>query len=69
MVDASALQKFDIGIIIIIAHYIHIFSRIYEYRVCHLKRNPKIITYSGTKIKLEAGPPPCNTLPTTPMTF
>jgi hypothetical protein len=25
----------------------------------HLKRNPKTVTFCGTKIKSEAGPPPC----------
>jgi hypothetical protein len=28
-----------------------------NYRVYHLKRNPTIITYYGTKIKSEPGPP------------
>jgi hypothetical protein len=32
------------------------------YRMCHLKRNPTTIMYNGTKIKSEAGPPPCNRL-------
>jgi hypothetical protein len=38
----------------------------YTYRVYHLKSNPTTITYCGTKIKSEAGPPPCNRLQTTP---
>jgi hypothetical protein len=34
--------------------------------VYHLNRNPKTITYYGTKMKTEAGPPPCNRLSQSP---
>jgi hypothetical protein len=34
----------------------------HTYRVYHLKRSPKAITYYGTEMKSEAGPPPCNRL-------
>jgi hypothetical protein len=33
-----------------------------KYSVCHLKHNPTTITYYGTKMKSEAGPPPRNRL-------
>jgi hypothetical protein len=33
-----------------------------KYRMYHLKRNSKTITHNGTKMKSEAGPPPCNRL-------
>jgi hypothetical protein len=33
-----------------------------KHRVYSLKRNPTTITYYGTNMKPEAGPPPCNRL-------
>jgi hypothetical protein len=37
--------------------------------VYHLKCNPTTITYCGTKMKLGAGPPPCNRLSQLPVTL
>jgi hypothetical protein len=39
------------------------------YRVHHLKRNLTTISHCGTKIKSEAGPPPCNRLSKHPVTL
>jgi hypothetical protein len=40
-----------------------------NYRVYHLKCNPTTVTYCGTKMNSEAGPPSCNWLPVSPMTL
>jgi hypothetical protein len=40
-----------------------------SYIVYHIKRNPIIILYGDTKMKSEAGPPPCNFLSQYPLSY
>jgi hypothetical protein len=60
---ASHTKILESKILQTMMHYKQIlsFSRIMYHRVHHLKRN-QTVTYYGTKMKSEAGPPPYNSL-------